>query len=101
VVEHRKVERDELQAAIEARKELGQEMEPHVIDSFLDRIEQRLERREGRHPGRRADPGAFILGLVSLGTAIPLLGIAASHGIAAIIAVCVALVLVNLVFRLR
>ena len=95
------MERDELQAAIEARKELGQEMEPHVIDSFLDRIEQSLKRREGRHPSRRGDSGAFILGLVSLVMAIPLLGIAASQGLAAIIVVCLALVLVNLVFRLR
>jgi hypothetical protein len=95
------VEREDVQAAIEARKELGEEMEPHVIDAFLGRVEKRLERREEGHPERRTDAGAFVLGLVSLGTAIPLLGIVAGHGLAAIIAVCVALVLVNLVFRLR
>jgi hypothetical protein len=95
------VEREDVHAAVEARRELGAELEPQIIDSFLERIEQRLERQEERHLRRRGDGGAFVLGLVSLGVAIPLLGIAASQGLAAIIVVCAALVLVNLVFRLR
>jgi hypothetical protein len=37
--------RDELRSAIEARKELGDEMEPAVIDAFVARIEQRLADR--------------------------------------------------------
>ncbi len=32
--------RDELQIAIEARKELGAELEPAVIDAFVERIER-------------------------------------------------------------
>ncbi|HEX7254449.1 MAG TPA: hypothetical protein VF236_00830 [Gaiellaceae bacterium] len=32
------VPREELQAAIEARKELGAELEPAVIDSFVDAV---------------------------------------------------------------
>jgi hypothetical protein len=36
------VVRSELEVAIEARKELGAELEPAVIDAFVERIEQRL-----------------------------------------------------------
>ena len=39
------VPKDELRAAIEARKELGTEMEPAVIDSFVERVERRLAER--------------------------------------------------------
>jgi hypothetical protein len=40
------VPRDELRAAIEARKELGEDMEPAVIESFVDRIEKELAARQ-------------------------------------------------------
>ena len=33
---------EELRSAIAARKELGEEMEPAVIDAFVARIERRL-----------------------------------------------------------
>ena len=33
---------NEFRAALEARQELGEEMEPAVIDAFVARIEQRL-----------------------------------------------------------
>ena len=39
------VRKDELEAAIEARKELGADMEPAVIDAFVERIEHRLADR--------------------------------------------------------
>ena len=37
--------RDELVSAIEARQELGEEMEPAVVDAFVARIERRLADR--------------------------------------------------------
>ncbi|MBA3365866.1 MAG: hypothetical protein H0U03_08790 [Actinobacteria bacterium] len=40
------VPKDELEAAIEARKELGAEMEPAVIDASVERIERRLAERD-------------------------------------------------------
>jgi hypothetical protein len=46
-------ERDELHAAIEARRELGDDYEPQLVDQFLERIEKRLEERirdEPAHP---------------------------------------------------
>ena len=39
------VRRDELEAAIETRRELGSDMEPAVIDAFVERIERRIGER--------------------------------------------------------
>ena len=91
----------ELRAAIGARQELGAELEPQVIEGFVERIERRLdERGRERRPARRHRGDEFVLTIVSLGVAIPLLGIAAgTTGLAGIIVVCAALVLVNLVIR--
>jgi hypothetical protein len=94
--------RDELRAAIEARRELGPELEPQVIEGFLDRIEKRLDQRiderlrERRETVPRKRDPAYSVTFVSLGVAIPLLGIGGGiAGLAGIIVVCLALVLVN------
>ena len=92
--------REELELAIETRKELGVEREAEVVDAFLERIDRRL--------GERADESAralkekrnhqkeMILG--SMGIAIPLLAIAAIFtGLAGVIAVCVALAVIAVV----
>lgn len=96
------VPKDELAATIAARHELGAEMEPQMVDAFVQRIERRIDERIdkrlklSRQGGRE---GSFVLALVSLGVAVPLLGIAVSHGIAAVIVVCAALVLVNAIYQ--
>ena len=38
--------RDELRATIEARKELGEEAEPALIEAFVDRMERELSKRQ-------------------------------------------------------
>jgi anti-sigma factor RsiW len=96
------VEREDVRAAVEARRELGEELEPQVIDSFLERIEQRLDKqarsqvpvkREGRE-------GSFVLALASLVGAIPITAIAATHGgIVAMIVVWIGIVLLNAVYN--
>jgi hypothetical protein len=92
------VEREEIQAAIEARRELGGEMEPHVIDSFVDRIEQRL----GKPTQRRANDRTFALTIFSLIAAIPLTAIAiVQSGLIALLIVWVGIVLVNLSYSRR
>jgi hypothetical protein len=56
------IPRDELQATLRARTEVGRELEPHLIDTFLDRIERsidaraeaRIEARLRAHGGLRA-----------------------------------------------
>jgi hypothetical protein len=91
------VPRDEARAALEARRELGPAYEDELVERFAERIEKRLE---DRLPAKRpADQGTAIV-IVSLIAAIPLLGIAAGTvGLAGVIAVCTALVLVNWIAR--
>ena len=91
------VPKDELQAAIEARKELGTEMEPAVIDSFVERVERRLAERaeesEKSLKREREHQKEMVLG--AMGISIPLLAIAAIFtGLAGVIVVCAALAVI-------
>jgi hypothetical protein len=86
--------RDELQAAIEARKELGTELEPAVIDAFVERIERRIAERRSEGDQelkrKRAHQKEMVLG--AMGLSIPLFAIAAIFtGLAGVIAVLAAL----------
>jgi hypothetical protein len=94
------VVRDELEAAIEARKEMGAEMEPAVIDAFVDRIEKRLVDRgvqnEQALMRKRDHQKEMVLG--SMGISVPLFAIAAIFtGLPGVLAVLVALVLIAVV----
>ncbi|MFI7341987.1 hypothetical protein ACIBUY_29105 [Streptomyces sp. NPDC050085] len=90
--------RKELDATLHARKELGEEYEPALVDSFLEKVEQRLDsvvdrrvRRQlaehqmvvarGNRPGRAPGSGdgwgeRFGFAVVTLVLAIPLSAIA-------------------------
>jgi hypothetical protein len=90
----------ELRAALEARQELGDEMEAAVIDAFVARIEQRLgervEERERALKRRRDHQKDMTLGAMAL--SIPLLTVAAIFtGLAGVIVVCVALAVIAIV----
>jgi small-conductance mechanosensitive channel len=94
------VRRDELHAAIEARKELGTDLEPALIDSFVERIEQRLSERaeesERSLKRKRDHQKEMVLG--AMGISIPLLAIAAIFtGLAGVIVVCAALAVIAVV----
>ena len=85
------VQRDELQSSIEAHRELGAEMEPALVDAYVERIEQRLVQRDEQ--GERAlkkkrdHQKEMVLGSMALG--IPLMVIAAVFtGLAGVVAVC-------------
>jgi hypothetical protein len=91
--------KEEIRSAIETRRELGEDMEPAVIDAFVERIEQRLADRAGAGElalaARREHQKEMVLG--SMAISIPLLAIAAVFtGLAGVIAVCVALVAIAL-----
>jgi hypothetical protein len=88
------VSREELAAAIEARKELGEEMEPALVDSFVERIERQLAERSGESErslkARREHQKEMVLG--AMGISVPLFVVAAIFtGLAGVIAVCVML----------
>jgi small-conductance mechanosensitive channel len=92
--------RDELRSAIETRTELGEEMEPAVIDAFVARIERRLiedaDRGERALQRKREHQKEMVLG--SMGISIPLLAIAAIFtGLAGVIVVCAALAVIAIV----
>jgi hypothetical protein len=54
------IDRQDLDAALAARRELGEEMEPAVLDSFLAKVEGGLDARiDARLATRRGRPGAF------------------------------------------
>jgi hypothetical protein len=101
------VPKEELEAAIEARRELGAELEPHVIDAFVERIEKRIEERVGSRIGRsrrddRDERGAAIgVALGSMGIGIPLTGIAAgTAGLAGLLVCWIGIVLVNVAYAI-
>jgi hypothetical protein len=94
------VDREEIEAAIEARRELGAELEPAVIDSFVARIEKSLVERDYQREKalkrKRDHQKEMVLGAMAL--SIPLMAIAAIFtGLAGVIAVCVAIGVVAIV----
>jgi hypothetical protein len=95
------VPRDDLHATIEARRELGPDHEPELVDAFVERIEQRLAKRPSSTPARRGGrEGSFTLAIVSMGVGIPLTAIALSNGgLAALLVVWLGIVLVNLGYQ--
>jgi hypothetical protein len=75
-------------------------MEPAVIDAFVDRIERRLAERRGVDQfaieRKREHQKEMVLG--SMAISIPLLAIAAIFtGLAGVVAVCVALVVIAVI----
>ncbi len=94
------VAKEELEAAIEARAEMGAEMEPAVIDAFVARVEGRLaERAHQDEQGlkrKRDHQKEMVLG--SMAISVPLFAIAAVFtGLPGILAVLVALVVIAVV----
>lgn len=94
------VRSDELQAAIDARRELGADIEPALVDSFVERIERRIAERteesERSLKRKRDHQKEMVLG--AMGISIPLLAIAAIFtGLAGVIAVCAALAVIAVV----
>ncbi len=91
---------EELNAALAARRELGEELEPAVIDAFVERIEKRIDKRLGSNEKalkRKQDhQKEMILG--SMGISIPLMAIAAVFtGLPGVLAVCLALAVIAIV----
>jgi hypothetical protein len=93
----------EVEATLRARQELGQALEPQLVDRFVERVEQEIERRAQELAARKRQPAPHHsitpLALGSLGIAIPLIAVADST--AGVIAVCIAIVLVNLLWATR
>jgi hypothetical protein len=99
--------RDEAAAALAARRELGDDLEPAIVDSFLERmdgaidarVQQRLAERDRR---RTVDRTGVTIALGSIALAIPLTGVAAglpdSAAWMAVMGTWIAIVLVNVAY---
>ena len=101
------IDRRELEAALAARRELGEEMEPAVLDSFLAKVESgldaridaRLASRRGRRGGARTpDWSAFLLAFLSLGVGV---GVVDQASLAGEVVGWIAIVAVNVAYNLR
>jgi hypothetical protein len=101
------VEREDVHAAIEARRELGAELEPQVIDTFIERVEKRIDERVRDSRPARPRPIPLILPLGSLGIGIGATGAAlgptngGAGGIIVAIIAWLAIALVNIAYALR
>jgi hypothetical protein len=85
---------------MEARKELDADMEPALIDAFVERIERRIADRAGQGDLalRRKREHQKEMTLGSMAISIPLLAIAAVFtGLAGVITVCAALAVIAIV----
>jgi hypothetical protein len=103
-----RITREDVDSLVGARRELGDEMEPAVIDAFLDRVEAAAEARAAeRRPPREMYPGdgrgeQLALSIISLGTGIPITAIAAEQGgIVGMLVVWAGIVGVNFSFARR
>jgi hypothetical protein len=112
VADIEKATREELEAALAARKELGRDYEPALVESFLDKIDQRIDARvdarvDERTKGmRKSDKAAgerqMVLGFVSLGTGIPITAIAGAddRGVAGIVVAWLGIAAINVAHAL-
>jgi hypothetical protein len=102
-----RITREDVTSMVEARRELGEDMEPALIDAFLDRVEAAAEVRaaEKRPSAQAWNDGRgeqLALSIISLGTGIPITAIAAEQGgIVGMLVVWAGIVGVNFSFSRR
>jgi hypothetical protein len=96
--------RQELEATLAARRELGPEHDEQLVAGFLDRIEKEIDRRVDERVAQRAPArkGGSVIHPGNLALCIPIIAIAGGIGhTAGLIVAFVALALVFLVSELR
>jgi hypothetical protein len=83
------VRREDAEALLEVRRELGPSYDAALVDSFAERIEravaERVESQVASQERARAQDGQrdgrqFALGIVSLGTGIPITAVSGAMG---------------------
>jgi RNA 3'-terminal phosphate cyclase len=107
--------REDLAAAIGARRELGKEYEDAVVDSFVARLDQRIAERVdeqvaetlGSKPAAKAparapaaDNSSLVVSLVSLGAGIPITAISSENGVVGLIVSWAGIAAVNVAHAL-
>ena len=102
------LDRSEIEAVIETRRDLGPEYEPALVDSFVEKVEAAIEQRvdarlaarqrsqamERRHSGQQ-----LALGIVSLVMAIPItIVLAVNDKLLALMIAWVGIAVVNIAY---
>jgi hypothetical protein len=103
--------RQDAEALLEVRRELGPSYDAALVDSFADRIERAVtervdaqiaEHRRARRDDRDGDSRQLALGIVSLGTGIPITAIASAQAdLAGLVVAWGGIVAVNVSYALR
>lgn len=104
------IDRDDMEALLATRQELGPNMEPALVDSFAQKIIFEVQRQshmqqqlQHQADGRRqaGSGGQLALGIVSLALAIPLTAIALSSSPWMAVVVWMGIVLVNFAHAMK
>jgi len=77
------VERRDVEAAVQARRELGPEYDDQIVDALAEKIEKRVEERlaQQQPARRRHEPDARVmLGSIALGIAVTAVALSNSNG---------------------
>jgi hypothetical protein len=97
--------REDLQATLDARRDLGPDYEPALVDSLVERLDATIAARvaaelhlRGVPPAKqRASGSAMVpIALGSMAIGIPLTAIASTSGPVAIVATWIAIVAINM-----
>ena len=102
------VERSDVEAALEARRELGEAYEPQIVDALVDKIEQRLDERARDRPAPAPRHHVYelrlALGSMGLGIGVTAVANSDAHGVGGIlisIVAWIAIAVINVVYALR
>ena len=105
------VARQDVEALLEVRRDLGPSYDAALVDSFAERIERAVaervdaqveEARRARQQEGASNAGQMTLGIVSLGTGIPITAIAAGTAdLPGLIVAWAGIVGVNVAYSLR
>ncbi|HVM57706.1 MAG TPA: hypothetical protein VMT74_09595 [Gaiellaceae bacterium] len=88
------VERRDVEAAVEARRELGPEYEDQIVDALAEKIEKRLDERlalQQRPARRHREPDMRVmLGSIALGVPVTAVALSNAHGAGGVVVAIIA-----------
>ena len=97
--------RRDLQASMEARRELGPGYDEHFLDALVEKLtkhSQQIQQAPQRHASADSHVGeALALGICSLIFGIPIVAITNAAGLPALIVACAMIVGVNIAYNFR
>jgi len=94
--------RRDLQASLEARRELGPGYDDHFLDALVEKLNRQVQQTQQTHVVKSEQSGnALALAICSLIFGIPIVAIANSAGLPALIVACAMIVGVNIAYNFQ